>query len=175
MPRDPHLNSVSPVPKTLRDDIQGLRALAVLAVVAFHANCAWLAGGFVGVDVFFVISGYLITSIILRQRERANFSFVAFYLARLRSIVPAYIVMINLTSIVMAAILVPRDFEAFNESAISALYFGSNVFFARCLIPRFDGVFYTLVYLKQCGPEICSVPQCNPPKPWAISYIFDPL
>ena len=69
-----------------RRDIDGLRAVAVIAVVLFHFGVPGFSGGFVGVDVFFVISGYLITSIIWRQREAARFSFVEFWARRARRI-----------------------------------------------------------------------------------------
>ncbi|MBB3185775.1 peptidoglycan/LPS O-acetylase OafA/YrhL [Halomonas fontilapidosi] len=113
-----------------RDDIQGLRALAVLAVILFHFNSDWLPGGFVGVDVFLVISGYLITTIVLRNLERGSFSFLHFYIARVRRIVPAYMVLLAMTSLVMAVLLIPRDFETFKESLKEALYFNSNNYFA---------------------------------------------
>ena len=72
-----------------RPDIDGLRAVAVLAVVAFHAFLRWLPGGFVGVDVFFVISGYLISTILLENLARDTFSFTTFYMRRIRRIFPA--------------------------------------------------------------------------------------
>jgi Acyltransferase family len=70
-----------------RDDIQGLRAIAVLAVIVFHLNSQWLPGGFIGVDIFFVVSGFLMASIKLRQEQRGPFSFVDFYVSRMRRIV----------------------------------------------------------------------------------------
>ncbi|MGE8464673.1 MAG: acyltransferase family protein, partial [Pseudomonas putida] len=72
-----------------RADIDGLRAVAVLSVMAFHFNAAWLPGGFAGVDVFFVISAYLITRIIATAIEAGNFSFTAFYARRIKRIFPA--------------------------------------------------------------------------------------
>ncbi len=77
-----------------RRDVDGLRAVAVLAIVAYHAFPKWVPGGFVGVDVFFVISGFLITGIIDRQRSEGRFSYVGFYLRRARRIVPAYLVVL---------------------------------------------------------------------------------
>ena len=77
-----------------RADIDGLRALAVLAVVTFHAFPSWLAGGFIGVDIFFVISGYLISTIIYENLERGTFSFLEFYARRIRRIFPALIVVL---------------------------------------------------------------------------------
>lgn len=81
-----------------RQDIQGLRAIAVLAVMIFHFNSYWLPGGFVGVDVYLVISGFLITSILLQKKEQAGYSLPAtikyFYLSRFKRIAPAYFVML---------------------------------------------------------------------------------
>jgi peptidoglycan/LPS O-acetylase OafA/YrhL len=77
-----------------RPDIDGLRAIAVLAVIGFHAFPAWIRGGFVGVDVFFVISGYLISTILLTGMERGSFSFSQFYIRRLRRIFPALIIVL---------------------------------------------------------------------------------
>jgi peptidoglycan/LPS O-acetylase OafA/YrhL len=80
-----HRNSYPPY----RRDIDGLRALAVMSVVAFHAFPARVTGGFVGVDIFFVISGYLISSIIFRSLDRGSFSFWDFYSRRIKRIFPA--------------------------------------------------------------------------------------
>jgi peptidoglycan/LPS O-acetylase OafA/YrhL len=115
----------------LREDIQGLRAFAVLAVIFFHANNGWVPGGFIGVDVFFVISGFLISKIILRQKQNSNFSFLAFYLSRIKRIVPAYIVLLTIVSLCMAVLLVPKDFAFFEDSLRSSLYFASNQYFAN--------------------------------------------
>lgn len=77
-----------------RPDIDGMRAIAVLAVVAFHAFPSWIKGGFIGVDVFFVISGYLISTIIFEDLERGTFSFSEFYIRRIRRIFPALILVL---------------------------------------------------------------------------------
>lgn len=114
----------------VRNDIQGLRAIAVLGVIFFHFNKNWLSGGFVGVDIFFVISGYLITNIILQKKHNKNFSFYSFYINRTRRIAPAYLALLATTSLLMAILLIPRDFDTFKESMKSALYFNSNSFFA---------------------------------------------
>lgn len=76
-----------------RKDINGLRALAVIGVVLFHFNATWLPGGFAGVDVFFVISGFLMTGIIFKGIEQKNFSIMRFYVARANRIIPALAVL----------------------------------------------------------------------------------
>lgn len=115
----------------LRNDIQGLRAIAVLSVIIFHLNKYWLPGGFIGVDIFFVISGFLITSIILRKKSTHNFSISDFYIGRLQRIAPAYLVLLIVISLCAAAFFIPSDFNSFKKSAKAALYFNSNYFFAK--------------------------------------------
>ena len=78
---------------SFRQDINGLRAIAVIAVVLFHFNASWMPGGFAGVDVFFVISGFLMTGIIFRGIEQENFSILKFYVARANRIIPALAVL----------------------------------------------------------------------------------
>src|SRR4051812_4608353 len=90
-----------------RADIDGLRAIAVLAVVAFHAFPAWLPGGFVGVDVFFVISGYLITGILIEEHDAGRFTFLAFYARRARRIFPA-LVLVLVATLGLGALLLPE-------------------------------------------------------------------
>ena len=115
-----------------RPDIDGLRAIAVLAVVAFHLGFASMAGGFLGVDIFFVISGYLITSIIAPKMATGTFSFKGFYLKRIRRLVPPALVTIIATFIASAFILDPTDMVAMAKSAIAAVFSLSNfVFFSE--------------------------------------------
>jgi peptidoglycan/LPS O-acetylase OafA/YrhL len=94
-------------PADHRRDIDGLRALAVLAIVTYHAFPRWLPGGFVGVDVFFVISGFLITGIISRGRDEGRFSYLGFYLRRARRIVPAYLVVLAAITALSLWLLLP--------------------------------------------------------------------
>ena len=114
-----------------RDDIQGLRAIAVLAVILFHVDRKWLPGGFTGVDIFLVISGFLITSIILRQQQEGSFSYLSFYVSRIRRIVPAYLALLAVVTFCVAILLTPKDYVTYEKSLRAALYFGSNYFFAN--------------------------------------------
>ncbi len=99
-----------------RSDISGLRALAVVPVVVFHFNEAWLPGGFVGVDIFFVISGYLITAILAGDLAQGRFSLLRFYDRRLRRIVPAFAAVALVTALVSLFILPPVLLSGFGAS-----------------------------------------------------------
>ena len=112
-----------------RSDIDGLRAIAVLSVLFFHAGSELFSGGYVGVDVFFVISGYLITSIILREINSGTFSILQFYERRFRRILPALVVVIIASIVVGAFLLTPDGFSDFGQSALAASVFSSNILF----------------------------------------------
>lgn len=112
-----------------RPDIDGLRAIAVLPVVLFHAGYSAFSGGFVGVDVFFVISGYLITLQIAGDIRNGTFSLVAFYNRRIRRIFPALFVVLLATFIAGAWLLLPADFERLAESAGATALFSANFYF----------------------------------------------
>ncbi|MEA3469846.1 MAG: acyltransferase family protein [Thermodesulfobacteriota bacterium] len=114
-----------------RADIDGVRALAVLSVFLFHLHPSLLPGGFLGVDVFFVISGYLITSIILREHHLRTFSFAHFYARRVKRIFPALFVVIILSTLIAILLLPPEAYINFMKSARYASGQLSNVFFAR--------------------------------------------
>lgn len=109
--------------------IDGLRALAVMAVLLFHAGLPFVPGGFVGVDVFFVISGFVITRMIWRDISSGSFSLIAFYLSRTRRLYPALLVTISLTIVGAAVFFTPAHFSEFGWSALWAILPGSNVFF----------------------------------------------
>lgn len=112
-----------------RSDIDGLRAIAILSVILYHADFSFFSGGFVGVDIFFVISGYLITQLILRDIKTNNFSFLNFYQRRIRRLMPAAIVVFSTTVIFSIPLLTPRHFVLFGKSLMTALISISNVFF----------------------------------------------
>jgi peptidoglycan/LPS O-acetylase OafA/YrhL len=112
-----------------RSDIDGLRALAILPVVAFHAGLPVFSGGFVGVDVFFVISGFLITSVIAAEMATGDFTVAGFYERRMRRLFPALFLVIAATLIAGWLIYTPLLYKALSQSAIWAALFGSNFFF----------------------------------------------
>jgi len=112
-----------------RPDIDGLRAVAVAPIVLFHAGLQKLSGGFIGVDIFFVISGFLITSIITREMEEGAFSIAGFYRRRVVRIFPALFVMLAATLVAGCALLLPDDLRALAGSAAAAAGFVSNVYF----------------------------------------------
>lgn len=116
---------------TYRPEIDGLRALAVGGVVAHHAGLAALPGGFAGVDVFFVISGYLITVIIAGEMAAGQFSQWRFLERRVRRIVAALAAMLAVTAATAWAILTPEDFRPFTQSLAASALFASNLFYAR--------------------------------------------
>ena len=114
-----------------RADIDGLRSIAVLSVFFFHLQPGQLPGGFLGVDVFFVISGYLITGIILREQHLRSFSFSHFYARRIKRIFPALFVVLALSAVVATFLLVPETYTNFMQSARYAAAQLANFFFSR--------------------------------------------
>ena len=117
---------------TYRPDIDGLRAVAVIAVILFHLNANWLPGGFLGVDIFFVISGYLIGGILYRELSTGTFSLKRFYLRRMRRILPAFFAVVVFTLIVGAQLMVPGsdEWNTARSSAKWSVFFGGNFFSA---------------------------------------------
>lgn len=114
-----------------RAEIDGLRAIAVAGVLLFHANFTFIPGGFVGVDVFFVISGYLITSIILREMELGKFSFVNFYERRAKRLLPPLLPVLFVSILFSFATLDAESFDGFARSVYSAVGFVSNWYFLQ--------------------------------------------
>lgn len=112
-----------------RKEIDGLRALAVLPVILFHAGFTTFSGGFVGVDIFFVISGYLITTIIVDEMEKGSFSLLNFYERRARRILPALLFVMLCTLPFAWFWMLPQDLKMFSESIVAVLLFVSNVLF----------------------------------------------
>ena len=112
-----------------RKDINGLRAIAVIAVVLFHFNPAWTPGGFVGVDVFFVISGFLMTGIIFRGIEQENFSIMKFYIARANRIVPALAILCLILLALSWAYLSPMEYRSLAKHVSGSMVFLSNIIY----------------------------------------------
>ncbi len=114
-----------------RADIDGLRAIAVLVVIFFHFGIPGLSGGFIGVDIFFVLSGYLIGSIILKQLQEESFSFVGFYFRRIRRLMPVFAVVMLVSFLLAYWLMLPGELKKFGQSLIAATSYLSNVFFYR--------------------------------------------
>lgn len=112
-----------------RPDIDGLRAVAVLLVILYHANINIFPGGFIGVDVFFVISGYLITQIIVKEIKSDEFSLKNFYERRIRRIIPALYTVIVFCLCISYFLFLPQEFESFSKSVIASALSVSNILF----------------------------------------------
>jgi len=126
-----------------RPDIDGLRAIAVLSVVGFHASSRLVPGGFVGVDVFFVISGYLISSVILKSLDKGSFSFADFYARRIRRIFPALILVLLAVWILGWLFLFPHEHMNIGKHIVGGAFFFSNV-----LLWKDSGYFASSAELK---------------------------
>ena len=111
--------------------IDGLRALAVLSVIAFHFSKTTLPGGYLGVDSFFVISGYLITGIIWEEMLKEEYSLARFYERRVRRILPALLLVLVLSTIIGTVLLLPADLIGFGKSIVATLFFSANIYFWR--------------------------------------------
>ena len=112
-----------------RKEIDGLRALAVVPVILFHAGFEWISGGYIGVDIFFVISGYLITTILLQEQEQGTFSIVNFYERRARRILPALFIVLLVCLPFAWFWLLPHELKDFGKSMIAVVTFVSNILF----------------------------------------------
>ncbi len=146
-----------------RSEIDGLRAIAVFPVVFFHAGFELFSGGYVGVDIFFVISGYLITSLILKDINNKNYSLLNFYERRARRILPALFLIFFVISILSFLLLTRSELFSYFKSLISSLFFYSNFFFWKAS-PYFESTADTQLLLHT----------------WSLSieeqfYIFFPL
>ena len=112
-----------------RPEIDGLRALAVVPVILFHTESKLFSGGFLGVDVFFVISGYLITTILIEDIDKKRFSLLKFYERRARRILPALFFIIIISTLFAVVFMSTYDFLSFKNSALATLFFISNIYF----------------------------------------------
>lgn len=116
---------------TYRPDIDGLRAIAVLLVLSFHAFPTYVKNGFIGVDIFFVISGFLISTIILESLERNDFHFTEFYVKRIRRIFPALIIVLASCSLLAWIALFPDELQYFAQHVFTGSFFISNFHLLR--------------------------------------------
>ena len=115
---------------SFRPDIEGLRAIAVFGVLIFHLDASWLPGGFTGVDIFYVISGFIITRQLLSQNNKGSFSIVSFWIRRIRRLYPAMLSVIVLTLIAGFWLVTPEAYQETAESGLAAIFMGANIFFA---------------------------------------------
>ncbi len=125
----PYGLDMSKLPSNYRSDIDGLRGIAVLCVVLFHAGVGGFSGGFVGVDIFFVISGYLICSIIQREIEEQRFSYAKFYARRARRILPALFAVLLLCFVTATLVMTGAEMQDFAKSAVANIGAVSNIYF----------------------------------------------
>ena len=112
-----------------RADVDGLRAVAIVAVLLYHGGFGFAGGGYVGVDVFFVISGYLIASLILADLAAGRFSVLGFYERRVRRLFPALFLVVAVCSVAAVCLFLPDELRRFGGSALATSVFASNVFF----------------------------------------------
>ena len=124
-----HIHVINKLVK-YRSDIDGLRAVAVLSVIFFHINPNWLTGGYFGVDIFFVISGYLITLILVKEiKKTKKLNIINFYKRRVKRIAPALFFLLTFTSIVGYILLTPQDLVALADATIWAVFSSANIYF----------------------------------------------
>jgi len=147
-------NRIGEIQSTYRPDIDGLRALAIIAVVGFHAFPLLMPGGFVGVDVFFVISGFLITQVLVHQHQLPNFSFWEFYAGRIRRLLPSLVVVLTACYAFSAIALLADEYKQLSKLTLASVLFVSNfVFWAET--GYFDYATYAkpLLHLWSLGIE----------------------
>jgi peptidoglycan/LPS O-acetylase OafA/YrhL len=131
-----------------RGDIEGLRAIAILLVIGAHAGMPWLGGGFVGVDVFFVLSGFLITGLLVQEiADTGQLRFADFYIRRLRRLLPALIVMLLVSGLLAALLLAPAEQLPQATAGASAAAWWSNIHFALGRLDYFSAGTETNIFL----------------------------
>jgi peptidoglycan/LPS O-acetylase OafA/YrhL len=140
VPERPHVRMVAHCRPALvyRAELDGLRAVAVISVLLFHAKLGPFSGGFVGVDIFFVISGFLITQVIATRVEDDRFSLLDFYERRIRRIFPALLALVGASVAAAAILFLPLDFRGFGRNVVGVVLFASNLLFFK-QTDYFDG------------------------------------
>ena len=130
---------------SFRQDINGLRAIAVLAVVFYHAELELFKGGWLGVDIFFVISGYLISNIIISELNAGTFSFKKFYLRRIKRILPVFYFISILTSFIAIFSFNSEKLVEYSKSLLASLSFVSNIYFSNLDFYTYDPIKYSFL------------------------------
>ena len=130
---------------TFRNDINGLRAISVLAVVFYHAELELFKGGWLGVDIFFVISGYLISNIIISELNEGTFSFKNFYRRRVKRILPVFYFICILTSLLAVFSFNYEKLVEYSKSLIAAISFVSNIYFSNLDFYTYDPIKYSFL------------------------------
>lgn len=125
----PPVSSTANQGRSYRPDVDGLRAIAIISVVAFHARLASFRGGFVGVDVFLVISGYLIGSLVYREVRESDFSFLRFYERRVKRILPALLTVVFTCNAMAFVLLSPLELRRYCEESFAAVFSISNIYY----------------------------------------------
>ncbi len=148
-----------------RKDIDGLRAVAVLLVVAYHFGLPFVTGGYIGVDVFFVISGFLIASLLEREPVITARVLADFYARRIKRLLPAFVFVALVVTTVAATLLLPDDFEAFLRSLRESFLFRSNAYFERATTGYFAANSAELPWLHTWSLAI----------EWQFYFVFPPL
>ena len=137
-----------PTNHRFQPEIQGLRAIAILLVVLAHAGVPGMGSGFIGVDIFFVISGYLITGLIVREMEQTKtFAFTEFFIRRIRRLFPALLTMLILVSLASVLLLSPFEQTSQSISAGYASVWVSNIYFAFSNLDYFEASTETNLFL----------------------------
>lgn len=145
-----HLNNT---PSTRIQSVQGLRAIAIIGVLLFHAQMAGIAGGFVGVDVFFVISGFVITLLLKRQMESQSFSFAKFYKRRAWRLMPALAFTLLMSALVFGFLVPASEYPTLFYALISAAFGASNFYFNNTLNYFDSGITNPVLHTWSLGVE----------------------
>ncbi len=154
--RDLAIGAAGRMRSDYRYDIDGLRAVAVLLVVIFHIDERLVPAGFVGVDIFFVISGFLITGNILRDRDAGTFSYAEFYRRRIKRIFPAMFLVTGATLLAGAVLMLPSDLVALSATALATSLSAANIYFALFLDTGYfadDSRMVPLLHMWSLGVE----------------------
>ena len=135
-------------------EIQGLRSLSVFIILLYHLNSSYFELGYLGVDVFFIVSGFIISKIILANIEKKNFSFIDYFNRRIRRLVPGLILVIFLVSILSWLYQIPLDLKYYGQSLFSTSIFLSNIYFYVINNDYFASNTFPLIHLWSLSLEV---------------------